>query len=370
MRALFRLASLLISLPFLLFCHYSLANEQPDSTNAEESTQLTQQQTKKSSPWLITPTVSSDPKLSTTVGGLFGYIHHFDDKSPASMLAATGGYSTSDSYYYGIFGKAYFGEDKHRLSGGAFQGKIKNDYDDYLGTGLPVKTEDDMSAYVLRYQYEIIDHLYLGIQGISSEYIISPGDILSGKILNYLGLTGFQSNGLGLVVNYDQRNDQNTPTQGTRVQAHNIAYRKSFGGDESFDVYTLSAQHYISHNQRFVTAINGKGRWTVGATPAAYSSIELRGYIRGQYLSPHMTMLEIEERINIHKKWGATVFTGAAFLYGDEGRDNNTGNEDIYPMIGAGITYQLNDEKMVVRAEAAFGIDDNQGFYLQFGQPF
>jgi hypothetical protein len=31
---------------------------------------------------------------------------------------------------------------------------------------------------------------------------------------------------------------------------------------------------------------------------------------------------------------------------------------------------ELNDEKLVVRADFAIGKEGNQGFYLQFGQPF
>ena len=44
--------------------------------------------------------------------------------------------------------------------------------------------------------------------------------------------------------------------------------------------------------------------------------------------------------------------------------------DQLFPALGAGLTYQLNDEKMIVRAEFAVGKDDNYGFYLKFGQPF
>ncbi len=100
-------------LPLLLFVFsgmtFALDNE---NIKLEENSEATE---KKDSPWIITPTVSSDPKISTSVGALVGYVHRFDEKSPASMFGATGAYSSSDSYYYGIFAKTYFNQDKHRL---------------------------------------------------------------------------------------------------------------------------------------------------------------------------------------------------------------------------------------------------------------
>jgi hypothetical protein len=46
------------------------------------------------------------------------------------------------------------------------------------------------------------------------------------------------------------------------------------------------------------------------------------------------------------------------------------GDDRLFPAGGAGIFYQLNDEKMVVRADFAIGKNGNRGFYLKFGQPF
>ncbi|MDD9304201.1 MAG: hypothetical protein HUK40_18380 [Desulfobacter sp.] len=81
-----------------------------------------------------------------------------------------------------------------------------------------------------------------------------------------------------------------------------------------------------------------------------------------------MTMMEIEERFSLNKKWGLVAFGGVAGLYGnDRNRDQK---EDLFPAGGGGISYLLNDEKMVGRAEYAIGKEGNQGFYMTFGQPF
>jgi hypothetical protein len=334
------------------------ADEKPEDPPAKDS---------KSSPWFVAPLLSSDPKISTAAGALVGYIHEFDEESPPSIFGVTGTYSTTDSWYLGVFAKTHFGRDKHRLTAALAIGQIRNDYSDFLGSGLDVQTTDDLTLYALRYVSRVHGHWYLGPQFISTNYAISGDNFLSGEIIEQIGLTGFKSNGLGLLVQYDSRDNQYSPSTGQVFEAHNIAFREALGGEVSFDAYTADYQYYLPHGKGHVLALHVKGRWTHNAPPSGYSSVDLRGYTRGQYLSPHMTYAEVDERFLITKKWGIAAFAGIAGLYGDDTLD---GNDRLFPACGAGIIYQFNDEKMVVRADYAIGKEGNRGFYLQFGQPF
>ena len=340
----------------------------PEAITVDEKPKAPAEKESKSSPWLITPLISSDPKLSTSFGVLVGYVHQFDEKSPPSMLGVAGTYSTTDSWIVAAFTKAHFGEDKHRVLAGLATGEVHNDYEDYLGSGVNVKTTDDISLLALRYAYGFYGRWYLGPQFISTNYAIIGDDALSGDILDSIGLTGFRSNGLGLYTQYDTRDNQYSPLAGQVFEAHNVAFREALGGDVSFDALNADYQYYIPFHQKHVLALHAKGRWTNDAPPSGYSSIDLRGYTRGQYLAPHSTLAEVDYRHMVYKnKVGATVFGGVSALYGYD-----TGDEDykFYPAGGAGLFYVLNDEKMVVRADVAVGTEGNYGFYLQFGNPF
>ena len=323
----------------------------------------------KESPWLLVPTISSDPKLGTAVGFMGAYIKKFDEESPASMFGIAGSYSDTDSFFYGVFTRSYFDADKQRITAGIMKGKVNNSYEDFLGTGLPVSTTDDIGIAIFRYFHLYKNNWYLGFQLVSTDYAILADDALSGEILDLVGLTGHRSNGLGLAVNRDTRDNQNSPESGSSFEFHNIAYRKSLGGDVSFDAYTLSYATYLAHGNGHVTALRTKGRWTNDAPTSGYSSIELRGYTRGEYLAPHMTLFEVDERIKIKDRWGAKLFTGVAWLYGnEEGRETDS---NMFPMAGAGITFIIKQkEKMIIRAEYAVGKSGNSAFYLKFGQPF
>ena len=323
----------------------------------------------KESPWLLVPTISSDPKLGSAVGFMAGYLKKFDEESPASMFGAMGTYSDTDSFFYGVFTRSYFDNDKQRITGVLIDGRINNNYEDFLGTGLPVSTTDDLDVAALRYFRLYKNDWYLGAQFVSTNYAIIANDALSGVIIDLIGLNGHRSNAVGLAVNYDTRDNQNSPVSGTSFEFDNLAYRKSFGGDESFDAYTASYKTFLAHGNGHVAALRAKGRWTDDAPTSGYSSIELRGYTRGEYLAPHMTLFEIDERIKIKDRWGVTLSAGVAWLYG--GESGRTDDSNLYPSAGAGVTFTIKPkEKMVVRAEYAVGKSDNSAFYLKFGQPF
>ncbi len=195
----------LVILALLLITPIAHADEKPETPSEKDS---------KSSPWFVTPLVTSDPKISTAAGALAGYVHEFDEESPPSLFGVTGTYSTTDSWYLGAFAKTHFGKDNHRLTTAIVTGQIHNDYSDFLGSGLNVQTTDDLTLFALRYAYQIYGHWYLGPQFISTNYAISGDNLLSGQVLEHIGLTGFRSNGLGLYTQYDTRVNQYSPLTG------------------------------------------------------------------------------------------------------------------------------------------------------------
>ncbi|MFC1765337.1 hypothetical protein ACFL6U_25110 [Planctomycetota bacterium] len=333
----------------------------------EEAIESKKNKKKKESPWLIAPLVSSDPKISTALGLLAGYVYDFDVNSPPSLIGAMGSYSITHSYYYGAFAKLHFGQDQHRLIVGGLNARVNNDYSDFQGTGLPLQTTDNAKVFALRYSTKVYPRWYVGPQFISTNYAIGADNALAGWLLEKIGLTGFQSNGLGLYVEYDSRDNQYSPNRGQVFEVHNIAYRRGFGGDVNFDSYNAGYRYFMHHGKGHVLALQAKGRWSVGAPMSGYSSVSLRGYTAGQYLAPYVTSIEAEERFALTEKWGLRGFMGVAALYGS---DRYSGSDRFFPALGGGASYRLNEDGMIVRAEYALGKEGNQGFYLSFGQPF
>ena len=344
-----------------------------DNSSGKSSTSIQDQEIK--SPWLAIPTVSSDPKLGTNLGAMAAYMHRFDPDSPVSMMGIMGKYSNTDSVVYSLFANTYFNHDQQRMLLFYAQGKIKNAYHYDLGEeGLDLRTNDDLNMAFVRFTQRVIDDWFTGLQYTNTAYMITGRDELSQGVIDALDLTGHSSNALGLVISFDNRDNQQSASTGNQFVLHNFAYREKLGGKDEFDAYMLEYSHYISHGEKNVLAFRTKGRWSNDAPNSGYSSMELRGYVRGQYLAEHSTFIELDERYTLKNNWGLTAFAGIGCLYGDNvigNKQHCDSSDNLYPAIGAGISYLLKPkEKIVIRAEYAVGKDDNYGFYLKLGQPF
>jgi len=78
-----------------------------------------------------------------------------------------------------------------------------------------------------------------------------------------------------------------------------------------------------------------------------------------------MSSLEVEERLSFHERWGVTLFSGAAALYGDAPVPLD---RSIYPAVGAGLHFVIKPaQRMLVNLEYAEGIGNSRGVYLKLG---
>lgn len=360
-----------VAVSLLLASSWSLvASAAPATTAKAASTKAEAHE----SPWMVMPIISADPKLGTSLGVMGAYLHKFDPVSTASMFGASTTYTSTDSHISAMFARTFWGEDHHRLVALASGGQINNDYEDFGGSGFPLATEDHLEAMALRYLYRGYGNWFGGFQVIHTNYQIVATDALEGEFLNTIGLTGFDSVAVGLLLQYDSRDNQNTASQGLFMDLNNLAYRESLGGSESFDSYRAKLQYYWPHGKGHVLAVRVSNQWTVDAPEAGFSSIRLRGYTGGQYLGQNMSSLELDERLHIGDRWGATLYVASACLYGDglygTSLQCNT-EKNIYSSAAAGLYYVIKPaEKMVATLEYADGEGENRGVYMRFGWGF
>jgi Omp85 superfamily domain len=341
------------------------AQSTPGNTPSQDQDTAEQQH---HSPWLLVPLVSSSPKLGTSFGGMAAYIMRFDEESSPSLIGLKATTSNTSSTVVGAGGKLFFHADRDRLAFGLVGGKVTNDYLDFLGSGQEVRTNENVRAYFVRYQHAVAAHLYLGVQAVYSNYGVEGDDPTSEMALEEAGLTGLVSAGPGLVLAYDTRDNVNNPTSGMYWQIHNLAYRESLGSDENYDAINADGRWYLRTSTHNVLVLHAKARWTDDAPASRESSIEMRGYTRGQYLGRNSLTLEAEDRYMLRARWGLKAFGGMACLYGD---GKSCGGDQLYSMIGAGAFYIIKPSaNMVLNAEFAKGEGDNQGFYLRFGNQF
>jgi hypothetical protein len=214
----------------------------------------------KESPWMVVPVFSVGPKLGASAGVLAAYLHYFDEESQVSTFGVTGQYTSTDSAVLGAFAKTSYDKDGQRLFAGAFGGRIKNDYDDFLDSGQPLKSEDELNAYIARYLYRVQDDWFIGAQGVYGNYNIEGTNAIDDDFLNVLGLQGFESGALGAVAYHDSRDKESDPTLGWLLNANNLAYREWLGGSDDFDVVKLDYRGFWTHGDGNVFAVRQENK--------------------------------------------------------------------------------------------------------------
>jgi hypothetical protein len=318
------------------------------------------------SPWLFIPTFSSNPKLGTSLGGMGAYVTKFDPESQVSILGLSAQYTNTDSATVAAIARTSFRADHHRISMVAIGGTVKNDYDDYLGTGMPLKSEDNIRSVLARYLYRFTGNWFVGGQFVLTDYHIVGQTALDDDVINTLGLTGFESGGIGFVALHDSRDVQDKPSHGWSLNFNNIAYRESVAGENNFDVYRLDYRGFWAHGDGNVIAVRQSNQWTVDAPPSAYAPVLLRGYTMGEYLGENMSSLEVEERYRLAARWTATLFAGVACLYGDGLTCSDSGN--LYPSAGLGVQYLLRPQQgLVANLEFAQAKDGDNAVIFKMG---
>jgi hypothetical protein len=319
------------------------------------------------SPWLLLPTFTNNPKLGTSVGALGAYLRKFDSASQLSMFGATAQYTSTDSAIATMFARTSFSGDQHRVSFVAVGGVIKNDYNNFLGTGVQLKSDDNIRAFLGRYLYRVPGDWFVGAQAVATNYQIVGQTALDDDLLGLLGLTGFKAGGVGLVVQHDSRDIQDAPTRGWMLNINNVAYRQSIEGGNDFDVYRADFRNYVSHGEGHVFALRQSNQWTVDAPAGAYAPVTLRGYTMGEFLGKSMSSIEVEERHRLAERWTATFFAGMACLYGGN-RDGCADSDNRFPSVGAGVQYILKPDKgIVANLEFAVGKENNKALLFKMG---
>jgi hypothetical protein len=321
------------------------------------------------SPWLLAPVFNVNPKLGTALGVLGGYLHSYDAKSRPSIFAATGQYSNTDSIVGGGFAKTSFDEDQQRITAGVLYGYVKNDYDDYLGTGVPLKSNAELGSAIARYLYRVKGDWFVGAQGTYQNFAIGGETTFDDQLLDILGVQPYESGGLGVVVYGDSRDSENMPIRGWLLSLNNMAYRESLGGEDDFDVYRADFRYFVEHCGRNVFAIRQLNHLTRDAPTQVKAPVQLRGYKIGEYNGDYMSSIEGEERIRFAEKWTATIFAGVACTYGGGKVCSDSAN--VFTAVGVGIQYILKPkEGIVLNLEYAGGEGENYGVYLKMGYAY
>ncbi len=238
-----------------------------------------------------------------------------------------------------------------------------------IGNELDASNEEFYSTrfayFHINYERLLVKGLYLGPRyefRIDDIYRKEVGGILDSN--QVAGANGQRLSGLGLVMNYDTRDNIFQPRMGWYNRLSWMTFQRAFGSNFTFDQYALDLRKYIRTFPNHVLALQSYWSFTTGNPPFQHVSLIggsdlMRGYFEGRYRDNHAIVQQLEYRLPVYRNFGM-VFFGSAGQVAD--RFSNFALNRTRYGAGVGFRYRLNPDGLNIRIDIAYG--DQRAFYF------
>jgi outer membrane protein assembly factor BamA len=247
-----------------------------------------------------------------------------------------------------------------------------------IGNKSLEEDEEDYTAqtfiFELSFQREIITGLNVGLL---YEYVdskmkeVEEDGFLAKK--NISGSEGGKVSGIGVVMDWDTRDNIFYPSTGAFYQMSVRGYGDNLGSDFSFNKYTLDFRQFFPLFSRHVVGFQGYVSMKTGNPPFQMMSLLggeniMRGYYLGRYRDKNMIVFQTEYRVvPVLWRFGLVAFLGLGEVNNEF---SNFRLKDFKYSLGWGIRYQFNkDEGFNIRLDFGLG-KDTSGLYINFLEAF
>jgi len=350
-----------------------------DSNQALEHDAQNDTLAQKRSGWLFFPILFYSPETKTGFGAGVGYFFREPggtvDSRPSAVLSNLI-YTQRKQIAIGLLADIYLKDEVFYLSGEFGYQKFP---DKFYGIGNHTSgdAEEDYTPeefeILLKFQVRLMQGLYLGplykVAHSRLKETSDDGSLATGEIL---GSEGASISGLGLVINWDTRDNVFYPSTGDFHQLFATLFSQDLGSDYDFKRYILDLRHYLTVIPNHILALQLYGRSTNGDVPfqelSQLGGVNLmRGYYQGRYRDHDLIAFQAEYRLPLWRRFGLAGFAGAGDV---SSKVNNFRWRDLKTSIGFGFRYLLApEEKLNLRFDFGF-TKETSGFYINFAEAF
>lgn len=290
--------------------------------------------------------------------GLLYFFQKKDSTESADMAAGTGGYTSNGTWFVGGGYLGYWKNDRLRYTGVVGYGHINLDY---YGFGKPIAFSQDVSFLMQQFKFRIGD----------SE-IFAGGKIQFSKITIPIGNENFDledidvwNNSLGALVEYDNLNNNFSPTKGLKLHLGYDQVLQFMGSQRDWGRLDFYTHWYIPVNEFWIPAFRFEFNTATGRPPFyGYPYVNLRGIPAMRYQAKSTVVIETEHLFNVSKRWGVVGFTGIGSTLSSV--DINENNELVWNA-GAGVRFlAIKTMGIKLGADMARGPEE-WAFYLSVG---
>lgn len=330
--------------------------------------------------FLPVPIVITDPAVGNGGGLALAFFHRPKESDPTAAEADGAPRMVTPDIYggmairtengskaYGVGASLHFDDDRWRYRGGVADASMNLGFHT-PGKRLPPLEIDYNVDGVVSFQQGFRQlgnrDLYLGLAWIYMDVdigfdVASDRDNFTPKEL------ASRSSGLGLSLEYDNRDNTFTPSSGWLGMIEGNFYLPGIGSDGAFQSYRGHAYGYWPLGKSLVLGGRLDARWANGDIPFyRLPYIDLRGIGSARYQDTRAGVLESELRWNVTPRWSLIGFVGAGRTWG---RHNSFGDGSSQVSKGTGVRYLIARALgMQVGLDYAWGPEDDT-FYIQVG---
>jgi outer membrane protein assembly factor BamA len=366
---------LLNTVPFFLFLFWA-----PVSSAAKEKPSEDQPKSKSDDSrdfnWIVLPGPFSTRETGFGIGALAAvsfYPEPVPSHSNATSISLAAAYTIKEQFTIGLQPEIYWNDNEYAL---VAKETFKYWVDRYYGIGnrtpaVYQKYTENVIESEIEIRREHFENFYIGaLHSIYSVLDFQPEEIKdddgesypdSSPLLNeeLLGVGESFSQGLGLTLLYDHRDDIDYPFSGGYYYSSLIGYSKVLGGDYSYLKWTVDLRQYVRiiKGYRHLVALQLFHEANFGEPPF-YHLAELggpklmRGYYEGRFRDRHMLVLQTEYRFPIYWRFHGALFGSLGEVYGE----SRLALSEVQASGGAGIVFRFGDN-IYIRFDFGIGFE-------------
>jgi len=326
--------------------------------------------------FLPVPIIITDPAVDGGLGAAGLFFHESEEQKEKrldalrtsedgarflltpSVSAVAAAYTGNDSWFVGGGHMGFFKEGRIRYMGGGGYGDVNLDFFGFGEIGLtrPIELNTEAAALIQSVKFKVGKlPLFVGpVQRFVSARIApnSLGD-LSGDLLppalqekwqelvTRLLTQDVVTSGLGVIIEFDSRDNFFSPRAGYQYQIEHLWYRDFIGSDIDYQLTSFNGHNYWNVTDRFRTAlrIGIEAADTEGLLPPfATPGIVLRGIPALRYQGNFVAVTEAEVTWQIDFRWAVLAFAGAGRAANSSGE---LGDAPSRVTKGAGFRYLI-----------------------------
>ncbi|TVP14611.1 BamA/TamA family outer membrane protein [Shewanella sp. KCT] len=220
-------------------------------------------------------------------------------------------------------------------------------------------------------QFRVADTpLMLGVKQIWSESSVSSSDPVVDWIFQHRLGDSSTTSGLGLVAEYDTRDNMFFPKQGYQLTADYMVFDEHLGSDTNYQTLNVSGEVYVPMSEHWTFAAAASFDALYGddseLSPTAKPFVNLRGVSAFRYQGDRVATVQSQLMYHFDHRWTVSAFYG----YGQTANDSSHENQDSVNAYGVGFRYQIARRYGIhMGVDLARSGDDN-AIYFKVGSGF